>query len=310
MAGSYKIVVLLAVVLSAGIVSYHWLQPEPYHQPDPVVTTDSQTTNATNTTAVVDDPASRPGIGDLMTRIRSHMDQAHRGGGPPPSVNKTTPSQATNGPPPIATAPESTPTAGVQVSADTTPTLTFHQLPDTQDRSDGNTTPHPMPARDSSANRLDVAAATTPDEPPSAPAAPTETLASKKEPRTYEVQPGDTFSTIAVKIYGSGNQWIDIATANPFIDPKRLQVGQTIRLPNPDDILGVNDQDAPDAPGKMVTYVVRPGDSLSSIAQRYYDDAEQWRIIFDANRNTIGSDPNRLNAGGVLRIPPEHIPAR
>lgn len=49
-------------------------------------------------------------------------------------------------------------------------------------------------------------------------------------------------------------------------------------------------------------YTVVSGDSLSSIATKYYGDASKWPVIFEANRNQI-QDPNRIFAGQVLRIP-------
>jgi nucleoid-associated protein YgaU len=50
-------------------------------------------------------------------------------------------------------------------------------------------------------------------------------------------------------------------------------------------------------------YTVEAGDTLRSIAQRVYSDAAQWPRIYDANRQTIGSDPDTLSAGTRLRIP-------
>lgn len=49
-------------------------------------------------------------------------------------------------------------------------------------------------------------------------------------------------------------------------------------------------------------YEVESGDTLSSIAQQFYDDAERWRTIFKANRNQI-EDPDVIFPGQVLRIP-------
>jgi LysM repeat protein len=46
--------------------------------------------------------------------------------------------------------------------------------------------------------------------------------------------------------------------------------------------------------------VVRRGDSLSAIAKKY---RIQWPGLYEANKATIGADPNLLNAGERLRIP-------
>ena len=58
---------------------------------------------------------------------------------------------------------------------------------------------------------------------------------------------------------------------------------------------------APDAPASR-TYVVQKGDSLSKIAKHEYGDANQWKAIFEANRDTI-KDPDLIYPGQTLRIP-------
>jgi nucleoid-associated protein YgaU len=50
------------------------------------------------------------------------------------------------------------------------------------------------------------------------------------------------------------------------------------------------------------TYTVKPGDSLSKIAQRHYGDAGKWRAIFDANRDQL-DDPDLIHPGQVLKLP-------
>jgi uncharacterized protein YidB (DUF937 family) len=49
-------------------------------------------------------------------------------------------------------------------------------------------------------------------------------------------------------------------------------------------------------------YTVVPGDSLSKIAKRLYGDANQWRTIFDANRDQI-KNPDLIHPGQKLKIP-------
>jgi nucleoid-associated protein YgaU len=53
------------------------------------------------------------------------------------------------------------------------------------------------------------------------------------------------------------------------------------------------------------TYEVQSGDTLLSIAQQYYSDPTQWRVIYDANKDTIGADPDKLQVGMKLTIPPK-----
>jgi nucleoid-associated protein YgaU len=50
------------------------------------------------------------------------------------------------------------------------------------------------------------------------------------------------------------------------------------------------------------TYVVRPGDSLSLIAGRYYGNVSEWPKIYNANRSKI-HNPNLIYPGQVLSIP-------
>ncbi|KAF1686935.1 peptidoglycan-binding protein [Pseudoxanthomonas broegbernensis] len=50
------------------------------------------------------------------------------------------------------------------------------------------------------------------------------------------------------------------------------------------------------------TYTVVKGDSLSRIAKRFYDDANAWPAIFEANRDQL-DDPDRIKPGQELKIP-------
>jgi LysM repeat protein len=50
------------------------------------------------------------------------------------------------------------------------------------------------------------------------------------------------------------------------------------------------------------TYTVRPGDTLSSIAQRFYGKSADWTWLYHVNSAVI-SNPNDIYAGEVLKIP-------
>jgi nucleoid-associated protein YgaU len=57
------------------------------------------------------------------------------------------------------------------------------------------------------------------------------------------------------------------------------------------------------AASTLQTYTVAKGDSLSKIAKKFYGNANQWRVIFEANRDRI-SNPDLIQIGQVLKIPP------
>lgn len=52
--------------------------------------------------------------------------------------------------------------------------------------------------------------------------------------------------------------------------------------------------------GKVRHYVVKKGDTLRAIANRFYDDPSKWTVIAKANGI---KDPSRLRVGARLKIP-------
>ncbi|MGD0858713.1 MAG: M91 family zinc metallopeptidase [Terracidiphilus sp.] len=50
--------------------------------------------------------------------------------------------------------------------------------------------------------------------------------------------------------------------------------------------------------------VVASGDSLSSLAAKYYGTVEYWPLLWDANRDLVGPNPNRIALGMRLSVPP------
>ena len=53
---------------------------------------------------------------------------------------------------------------------------------------------------------------------------------------------------------------------------------------------------------QSTTYTVKKGDTLWSIARKYYGDGKKWRKIFEANLKVI-KNPNQIKAGMVLVVP-------
>lgn len=122
-------------------------------------------------------------------------------------------------------------------------------------------------------------------------------------PRRYTVRPGDTLSEIAARELGSAQLWTVIVEANPGLDPDRLRVGGTVRIPSwrpastPTTAVAGSTQPA------ARTHTVVAGDSLSSVAQTYYQSADRWHDVYMANATLLEGDPDQLQLGMVLVIP-------
>ena len=129
----------------------------------------------------------------------------------------------------------------------------------------------------------------------------------------YVVQPNDSMWMIAKRWFGDPNRWREIASSNPEINPDRLEVGQRLQLPARDDTRTVGLNRAASIPaatsmtpvpaGSARYYTVHSGDTLSTIAEAQYRTQSRWREIYNANRTTIGGNPDKLNVGMKLRIP-------
>jgi ABC-type nitrate/sulfonate/bicarbonate transport system substrate-binding protein/LysM repeat protein len=60
----------------------------------------------------------------------------------------------------------------------------------------------------------------------------------------------------------------------------------------------------PDRPAEYVEYMVKAGDTLSYLANRFYGNSYQWTKIYEANRQVI-RNPHYIYIGQKITIPPE-----
>lgn len=68
------------------------------------------------------------------------------------------------------------------------------------------------------------------------------------------------------------------------------------------DVEGGSSSTAPPAPSSGRTYTVVKGDSLSKIAKQFYGNANQWKKIYEANKDTI-KNPDLIYPGQTFKIP-------
>ena len=115
-----------------------------------------------------------------------------------------------------------------------------------------------------------------------------------KVPQRQELQ------QMRTEILGTGG----LSPGNVARAVERQGGGATAPRPKADfsDVQAGASSSAPAAEPAQRTYTVVAGDSLSKIAKRFYGDANQWRRIFEANRDKI-QNPDLIHPGQVLNIP-------
>ena len=89
----------------------------------------------------------------------------------------------------------------------------------------------------------------------------------------------------------------------PAPSPQRPALASPVASPSAVTSTATSPAPTPEVAGQ--TYEVQSGDTLATIAQQFYDDGTQWRRIYDANKDTIGADPDKLKIGMKLTIPPK-----
>jgi nucleoid-associated protein YgaU len=129
----------------------------------------------------------------------------------------------------------------------------------------------------------------------------------------YRVKAGQTLTSIAAEVYGDGQQWGQIAKANPGINPARLRVGTKLQLPDPATVrprpsvvvpaseVVVEDPTVVATAGS--SYRVKSGDSLYKIARQKLGSGRLADEVYELNRDAIGPNPTKLRLGMVLRLP-------
>ena len=85
-------------------------------------------------------------------------------------------------------------------------------------------------------------------------------------------------------------------------------VGPTLRAPNlpgfamTDEMPDFSNVESGSSSTATKLYEVVSGDSLSKIAKREYGDANEWKRIYEANRDLL-KDPDKIYPGQKLKIP-------
>jgi hypothetical protein len=129
----------------------------------------------------------------------------------------------------------------------------------------------------------------------------------RKDHHGFQQLPDDESDSVGFLVNNAENLfWIKFLFAEEF-DTFTAIAANTMATFNPirvylSDPAFFNALPGPGEPPTNV-YNVQPGDSLSRIAQLFYNDASKWPVIYAANRDVIGPNPNLILPGQSLDIP-------
>ncbi len=110
---------------------------------------------------------------------------------------------------------------------------------------------------------------------------------------SYRIKRGDTLSKIAARF---GMSWKRLAAYNGLSQRSVLRVGRRLRIPSKNQNRGNAGSAAANNKGKVITYRIRKGDTLSHIAKRYKVSVNQLK-----KWNQLGAG-HHIRAGQTLRI--------
>lgn len=124
--------------------------------------------------------------------------------------------------------------------------------------------------------------------------------------RAYQIHTvvsGDTLGEIAHAHLGSARHASEIAALNKITDPRMLQLGQKIKIPNSVSPVSQATNEKEETRSQAVqTHIIQEGETLSDIAEEFLGSPNRWSEIWDANRSRI-SNPDRLKVGVLIEIP-------
>lgn len=122
------------------------------------------------------------------------------------------------------------------------------------------------------------------------------------------IYPGDTLSGIATYYYGDGEKWSVLARANGIRSPEKLEPYRRIRIPwipgckeGKDEVGRIGRRMFGNTrPVKIILHPVDEGDSLETLARKYYRNRRLRFFLADYNRI---EDPRSLAKISSLKIP-------
>ncbi len=133
---------------------------------------------------------------------------------------------------------------------------------------------------------------------------------NSRKTRMTKVKRGDTLAVLSKRFYGTSQEFERIIHANKSIKSAKtpLKIGQKIIIPSiykkytKQKVATKKPNKAKVAKVKMRKVKIKRGDTLASIAQKFYGKASNFKRIIHANKN-IKSSKTKLKAGQIILVP-------
>jgi len=106
-----------------------------------------------------------------------------------------------------------------------------------------------------------------------------------------------TATALSVQVDGDAAKVFGVAQDQATREKIILCCGNVEGIKSVDDQMSVNTESE-----ESQWHTVERGDTLSAIAKKFYDDANKYPVIFEANKPML-ADPNKIYPGQKLRIP-------
>ena len=103
----------------------------------------------------------------------------------------------------------------------------------------------------------------------------------------YEERAGELGDYYSIKL----SEWKDYSPRRIVLPPEPAKPAQA------------KEPERTGEPPKQKTYTVKAGDCLWNIAKKFYGKGSDYTKIYNANKGTIGSNPNLIYPGQVFTIP-------
>lgn len=122
---------------------------------------------------------------------------------------------------------------------------------------------------------------------------------------SVRIRQNETLSQVAQRELGDKNRWRELLVLNGLKDERAVMVGQLLHLPDPGTFVAL-DQTQPSNASLLSKegtreHIVKSGDVLGTISQKYYGTSKETNRILIANGL---KNINQIYAGQVLVIPP------